>query len=183
MNILRIDSSARFQESITRKLADDLILELQTTRPTITVNTRDLAGGLPVLTADWVSANFTDPAERTNEQQAVLSFSDQLIAELKAAELVVIAAPIYNFSIPATLKTWIDHICRARESFRYTEKGPEGLITDRPVYIVMASGGVPIGSSMDYASPYLRQLFSFIGITNIHFITTDNFKEIVGAPA
>jgi FMN-dependent NADH-azoreductase len=93
--------------------------------------------------------------------------SDHLLRELDDADVIVITVPLYNFSVPATLKAWIDMVCRAGLSFRYTDNGPVGMLRDRPVYLVIASGGVPLGSAADFASGYLHHIFSFIGITDV----------------
>ena len=97
----------------------------------------------------------------------------ELIAELKAADVVVIGAPIYNFGIPAALKAWVDMIARARKTFRYTSEGPEGLLKGKKAYVVIASGGMPVDSDMDFATPYLRQVLGFIGITDVEVIAAD----------
>lgn len=170
MNILRIDGSARFSGSVTRQLADDVVSRLRTQNPEATVTQRELSDNLPLLNEQWVNANFTDPAERNDEQRAVLALSDSLVAELKAADVVVIGVPIYNFGVPAAVKAWVDLICRARETFRYTENGPVGILADRPVYLVTASGGVEIGGNMDFATSYMRHLFGFIGISDVRLI-------------
>jgi FMN-dependent NADH-azoreductase len=170
MNILRIDGSARFEGSVTRQLADEVIGRLRAENPGAYVTQRELSDRLSLLHEDWVNANFTDPAERTIEQRAALALSDRLVEELKAADLIVIAVPIYNFGVPAAVKAWIDLICRAGETFRYSENGPVGLLEDRPVYLVTASGGTPIGSESDFATGYLRHIFGVIGISDVRLI-------------
>jgi FMN-dependent NADH-azoreductase len=99
-----------------------------------------------------------------------LAASDEAVAAVEAADAIVLTVPMYNFSVPSVLKAWIDHLCRAGLTFRYTENGPQGLLADRPLYLVMASGGVPFGSPMDFASGYLRQVFRFIGIEDVRLI-------------
>lgn len=170
MNILRIDGSARFEGSVTRRLADAVIGRLRAENPDAHVTQRELSDGLPLVDENWVNANFTDPAERSVEQRAVLALSDRLVEELKAAETIVIAAPIYNFGVPAAVKAWVDLICRARETFRYSENGPVGLLENRRVYLVTASGGTPIGSEIDFATGYLRHIFGFIGIDDVRVV-------------
>ena len=91
--------------------------------------------------------------------------------ELRQADTLIIGMPIYNFSMPAALKSWVDLICRAGETFRYSETGPEGVLTGKKAYVVVASGGVPLGSPADFASTYLTQVLNFIGITDITFIS------------
>ena len=131
---------------------------------------RDLAKGIPFIDEQWITANFTPMEERTPEHKAQLSYSDSLVEELKIADHIVIASPIYNFSVPAVLKAWIDMIARARLTFRYTENGPEGLLNNKTAYLVVASGGVPIGSELDFASRYLKQVMTFIGIDKVEVI-------------
>jgi len=170
LNILEVQASARGAGSISRDLTADLIAALQDRHSNVDVARRDLASGLPFIDEAWVGANFTPDEERTNTHRQILSRSDDLVAELQKADIVVIGAPIYNFSIPAVLKAWVDMIARAQLTFRYTENGPEGLLKDKKVYVVVPSGGVPVGSAMDFATPYLRHALAFVGITDVEFI-------------
>ncbi len=173
-HILRIDASARHSGSTTRQLTDQLVTRLVEQGYGAAVTRRDLAVTPPaLLTESWVGANFTDDAERSDDQRAALALSDELIAELEAADTIVIGVPVYNFGIPAALKAWVDLIARARRTFRYTEAGPEGLLKGKKAYLVVASGGVPIGSDYDYASRYLLQLLAFVGITDVTVIAAD----------
>lgn len=170
-HILRIDASARNSGSTTRQLADQLVARLVEQGYGSAVTHRDLALTPPaLLTEAWVGANFTDDADRSDDQRAVLAHSDELIAELEAADTIVIGVPVYNFAIPAALKAWIDQIARARRTFRYTETGPEGLLTGKKAYLVVASGGVPVGSDYDFATGYLRHVLGFVGITDVTII-------------
>ena len=102
---------------------------------------------------------------------------DELVSELKNADVLVIGVPVYNFSIAATLKAWIDMIARARLTFQYTENGPVGLLEGKKAYLVVATGGVPIGGPMDFATPYLRHALSFIGITDVEIIAADRLNN------
>jgi FMN-dependent NADH-azoreductase len=173
-NILRIDASARNSGSTTRQLADQLVTQLIAQGYGADVVRRDLAITPPaLLTETWVGANFTDEAERSDEQRAALAHSDELIAELEAADTIVIGVPVYNFAIPAALKAWVDLIARARRTFRYTETGPEGLLKGKKAYLVVASGGVPVGSDYDFATGYLRHVLGFVGITDVTIIAAD----------
>ncbi|MBC00686.1 MAG: FMN-dependent NADH-azoreductase [Rhodobacteraceae bacterium] len=173
LTVLKVDSSARREGSVTRRLADRAIAELGEGGTEVTTIIRDVAAGLPVVDEAWVAANFTDPAERTAEQKARLALSDTLVAEVKAADVLLIGVPIYNFGIPAALKAWVDLIARARETFRYTENGPEGLLTDKRAILVLASGGTTVGSEIDFATGYLKHIMSFIGITDVTVIAAD----------
>ena len=173
-NILRIDASARTSGSTTRQLTDQLVARLVEQGYGAAVTIRDLAATPPpLLTENWVGANFTDETERSDDQKAALASSDELIAELEAADTIVIGVPVYNFTIPAALKAWVDLIARARRTFRYTEAGPEGLLKGKKAYLVVASGGVPVGSDYDFATGYLRHVLGFVGITDVTVIAAD----------
>jgi FMN-dependent NADH-azoreductase len=167
-HILHIDSSARSQTSVSRELTNDIVTQLGGTS-----THRDLAQALPQIDEAWLTANWSDANERTQEQSDLLALSDALIQELKDAQTLVIGAPMYNFSIPASLKAWIDLICRAGITFSYTENGPVGLLEGKRAIIVIATGGVPIGSSMDHLSDYMRTIMGFIGITDVTFIAAE----------
>ena len=123
----------------------------------IELTRRDLSKGIPLVDEAWINANFTAEEDRTAQQREALAESDALVAELRAADVVVIGSPIYNFGVPAALKAWVDMIARARLTFRYTAEGPKGLLEGKKAYVVIASGGVPVDSSVDFATPYLRQ--------------------------
>ena len=155
-NILEISASGRTQGSLTRQLTGELIDALGDQLGDANVTRRDLAAGLSFVDDQWIAANFTAPEDRSEEQRSALAESDALVDELRAADIVVIGAPMYNFSIPAVLKAWIDMITRARLTFRYSENGPEGLIKGKKAYVVVAAGGVAIDSAADFATPYLR---------------------------
>lgn len=167
--ILRIDTSARSSGSVSRDLTDRVIARF----PEATVTTRDLAPGLPLIDETWVGANFTPAADRTPDQRAVLALSDELIAEVEAADTLVIGLPIYNFGVPATLKAWVDQVVRAGVTFRYTENGPEGLLQGKRAIVIVASGGTQAGSEIDFATGYIRHVLGFVGITEVEFVTAD----------
>ncbi len=170
--VLRIDSSANNEASVTRRLADLFVQRLSERQP-IQVASRDLAAGLPFINGDWVAANFTDPAARDADKQAALALSDALVEEVRAADVLVIGVPIYNFSVPATLKAWIDQIARARVTFRYTENGPQGLLTGKKAYLLVASGGTQVGGAVDFATPWLKHVLAFVGITDVEIIAAE----------
>ncbi len=172
LNILRIDASARKDGSISRELAD-LYIDRIAERRAVRVETRDTSDGLPLVTQDWITANFTPDGDRTPDNRAVLATSDRLVDELKRNELLVISTPIYNFGIPAALKLWVDQVARAGLTFRYTDKGPVGLLDGKRAVILVASGGTKVGSDIDFATPYLRHVLGFIGITDVEIIAAD----------
>ena len=170
LNILHISASLKGEASISRQLAADLLDALEQRDGHVNIVHRDLADGLPFIDEEWVAANYTPADQRSGAQRDKLALSDELVAELDAADVVVIGAPVYNFSIPAALKAWVDMIARAQLTFRYTENGPVGLLEDRKTYVITPSGGVPVGSPVDFATPYLRHVLGFVGITDIAII-------------
>ena len=178
LRVLRVDASARQDGSISRRLADQLIASLQQCGHRIETARRDLTTtDLPYLDADWIAANFTPPEQRTKAQRAALAQSDQLVQELLGADLLVIGVPLYNFSIPAKLKAWVDLVARARLTFRYTDAGPEGLLKGKRAFLLLASGGVTADSAADFASAYLRHVLGFLGISDVTLIAADGLTQ------
>ena len=167
-HILRVDSSMRTEGSVSRNLADKLVERLSDGSTQVTE--RDLANGIELINENWIGSNFTDPADRSDEQKTSLATSDELVNELRAADTVVITAPVYNFHVPAALKAWIDMVARARETFRYTEEVPVGLLTGKKVYVVMTSGGTVLGAENDFVSGWLKYVLAFMGMTDVTFI-------------
>ncbi|MEQ8177747.1 MAG: NAD(P)H-dependent oxidoreductase [Amphiplicatus sp.] len=172
LKILQVNASARRSGSTSRRLSGELIGSLSDARETL-VTVRDLADGVPFVDEDWVGANFTPAENRTARQTATLSYSESLIEELEEADVIVIGVPVYNFSIPAALKAWIDLVTRARRTFQYTDKGPVGLLKNKRAVLVVASGGVTVGSDADFATKYLKFVLGFIGITDIEIIAAE----------
>lgn len=167
--VLRIDASARHEGSESRSLTQRIVDRLS---PDAIIH-RDVTSVIPAIDADWLTANWTPEDQRTDVQRDQLALSETLIDEIMTADTLVIGTPIYNFGIPATLKSWIDQIARAGVTFRYTEKGPEGLMTGKRAIIAIASGGTQVGSDIDFASGYLRHIMGFIGITDVQFVAAD----------
>lgn len=175
--VLEVSASARIEGSASRRLSGDLIAALDDRHEGVELIRRDLINGLPFVDEDWIEANFTPDEARTEKHRKALAFSDSLVAELSNADILVIGVPVYNFSIPAALKAWIDMIARARKTFRYTKDGPEGLLEGKKAYLVVATGGVPVGSPMDFATPYLRHVLAFVGITDVEVIAADKLNS------
>ncbi|MEK6217026.1 MAG: NAD(P)H-dependent oxidoreductase [Boseongicola sp.] len=171
-NILRIDASARRNGSVSRDLTGRIVDRFGA-NDTLNVATRDLADPLPLIDENWVNANFTAPNERSAEQTQRLSLSDNLVAELQVADVLVIGLPVYNFSVPAAFKAWIDLVARVGVTFRYTENGPEGLLGGKRAIIAVASGGTEIGSEYDFATGYVRHVLGFLGIRDVVFVAAD----------
>ena len=173
MRILRIDSSAKTETSESRRLADRIIDGLQANGKSPEVIVRDLNERLPQVDNAWIEANNTLADDHTDEQRKTLALSDKLVAEIEEADTLIIGVALYNFSISASLKLWIDLVCRARKTFAYLDGSPKGLMTGKKAIICFASGGTQFASDIDFASGYLRHILSFIGITDVTFISAD----------
>ena len=171
-NILKVDASARTTGSISRDLTQAIVDRYASAGET-QVMTRDLSEALPAVTEAWIGANFTAEAERSEEQRRTLALSDSLVDELEAADVIVIGLPIYNFSVPASLKLWIDLVARAGRTFQYTEYGPKGLLEGKRAIVAVASGGTEVGSEIDFATGYLRHVLGFLGIADVVFVKAD----------
>jgi len=170
LNILKIDSSSRQQSSVSRQLSKRLESRLVAENPNVEVVSRDVTNGLSPLSEDWIAANFTPADQRGEDQKKTLSLSDQLVSELKQADIILISLPIYNFGVPASLKAWIDLVARAGETFSYTEQGPQGLLHGKRAIVTVTSGGVPVGSPIDFATNFLTHVLGFIGITDVTYV-------------
>lgn len=164
MHLLHIDSSALGVQSVTRELSAAVVAHWREALPALQVTTRDVdADPLPHFTGRTLAK--TDPAETDTGQQ--------LLEEFMHADVVVIGAPMYNFGIPSTLKAWIDRIVVAGQTFRYTDTGPVGLVRGKTVVIASGRGGLYLDSPADFQEPYLRQVFAFLGITDITFVRAE----------
>ncbi len=175
MSILKIDSSARLQDSNSRIISHYLVEQLN--KPVVS---RDLVKEpLPLISASDLMDLHASNESASESYTQHLNLSNTLIQELMDADTLVLAAPIYNFSVPAVLKQWIDYVCRAGITFKYGEQGPVGLSKIKRAFIITASGGVPVGSPMDFASGYLEQICNFIGVQEVIHIDASGSK---GAP-
>lgn len=171
MNILQVNSSARREGSHSTRLATRLVERLREVDPEATLTVRDLAvTPHPVLDEAALSALFTPPTQRTPEQVTRIALDDALIAEVQAADVVVLGVPMYNFGVPAQLKNWIDAISRAQVTFRYTAGGPEGLLKGKKVYVALTRGGRYRNTPADTQVPYLQTVLAFLGMTDVHFV-------------
>ena len=176
-HLLHIDASAHFGTSTSRAASAKLVADLAPT----TVTRRDLtADPLPQITGDWADARLIPPEDRTPHQNDLLTLSDTLVAELQAADTIIIGAPLYNFSGPASLKAWMDLVARPRVTFRYTENGPIGLLEGKKAIVTIASGGVPVGSEMDFLTPHIKVFLAFLGITDVTVLAA---KDVVAKAA
>jgi FMN-dependent NADH-azoreductase len=171
MNILQINSSARSQGSESTRMADAIVARLVAATPAAQVSRRDLASQPhPVLDEATLGALFTPAAQRSPEQAARVALDDALIAQVQAADVVVIGAPMYNFGMTVQLKSWFDAIARAGVTFNYTATGPVGLLTGKKVYVAVARGGLHRGGPSDTQVPHLQVLLNFLGMTDVTFV-------------
>ena len=171
--ILHITASIRDGESVSRSLGNKLVDGLATKKGADVV-TRDLSkNDIPFIDAERFAANLAPYAERSDDQHQLAKIADELIEELKAADTLVFSVPIYNFSVPATVKAWADLVARAGTTFQYTANGPEGLLTGKKAYITAASGGTPVGSDMDFMTPWLKFFLGFLGIHDVELVAAD----------
>lgn len=171
MNILQINASLFGDAGQSSRLADEFVARLWATTPEATVTRRDLASDpVPHLSADTFQAALTDPAERSPQQQKDAALADELVNELKQADVLVVGLPMYNFNVPSTLKAWFDHVARSGETFRYTANGPEGLLKAERAYVFAARGGYYAGAGNDFQTPYIEQFLGFLGIKEVEFV-------------
>ena len=175
MKIVHIDASPRKGDSVTRKLSAQLVGRLAGNNGQVTY--RDVSEGLPFIDETKIAAYFTAPGERTDEHRKAIALSDTIVSELKNNDILVIGVPIYNFSMPASLKAWADLAARVGETFRYTATGPEGLLENKKAYIVIASGGTRVDSKIDFLTPWLRHFLGFIGIKDVTVISADALNQ------
>lgn len=169
--LLYIKSSIFGDNGNSSKLANHFIEQWQAKHPEGEVVVRDLiAEELPHMDGTVVTALRGDAAEHADEHRAILSLSDELVAELKAADEVVIGVPLYNFNIPSQMKSYFDLLARAGVTFSYTENGPVGLIGDKPVYLITTRGGLYRDSGNDFQIPFVKQFLSFIGLNSVEVI-------------
>lgn len=182
--LLRIDTSPLSSESsFSRHLTSEFVQRWQDSHSDSHVITRDLsATSIPPITAAWIAAAYAPAPSLTPAQREVLALSDELIAELKTADEYVLGVSMHNFSIPAVLKLWIDQIVRVGQTYAYVNGAPTGLLTNKKVTILVASGGVytpgTARAGMNFVEPYLRSLFATLGLTEITFIYASGTGQV-----
>jgi len=169
--ILHVISSPRGEASNSIKLGNAIIEKIKEQHSETAVTVRDLTNGpFPHLEEAHLNAFFTPVEQHTDENKEAIRHSNEAIKEIFDADILVIDAPMYNFSIPSTLKSWIDHIARAGITFRYTAEGPEGLIKGKKAYLAVTTGGVyssgPMASA-DFVAPYLKTVLGFVGVNDV----------------
>lgn len=181
--LLHVDSSP-LETSISRELAREFVKTWKSAHPTGTVLYRDLAANPPKpLDTAWIYSAFTPADARTPEQKAALAQSDELIAELLKADEYVISAAMHNFTVPSTLKLWIDQVVRVGQTFSYSAKGPEGLLKGKKATILTASGGIYAegtpAAAANFVDPYLKTIFGFIGITDLKVVSAGGASQLM----
>lgn len=176
-NVLRLSTSLFAEGGVSTGLSADLLKAFEEKGESFSTVHRDFAEqAIPHLDGAWLTALGTSVDERSEEQQAMVAYSDRLIAEVQAADTLVIALPMYNFTVPSMLKAWIDHIARAGVTFAYSETGPKGLLKDKKVYLVTAMGGVHDTPATDFLRPYMKLIMGFVGLDDIEVITASGLN-------
>lgn len=173
--LLVVHSSPKSSQSVTRDLTNEFVDKWQSANPEGKIIHRDVGiNPPPHLTEETIGAFYTPADQRSEAQNKALAVSDELIAELRIADEVVIASPMHNFTITSGLKTWIDQIARVGETFQYTETGPQGLLKDRPVYVITASGGDYRAHTsiafLNHQDTYLKVALNFVGLQDIRLV-------------
>jgi FMN-dependent NADH-azoreductase len=169
--LLKLNTSLFSTGGQSSRLADGFVDAWSENNAGATVIARDLAAEpVPHLTAERFGAFLAKPEERTADQQAVVSYSDALIDELRRADVIVLGLPMYNFGVPSMLKAYFDHIARSGETFTYSEKGPVGLLTGKKAYVFAARGGQYTGTPLDTQTAYVRNFLAFLGIADVEFV-------------
>jgi FMN-dependent NADH-azoreductase len=182
--LLHLDSSP-LETSISRELGREFVKTWKTAHADSTVIYRDLAVAPPKpLDATWIFSSFMPEASRTAEQTAALAVSEELIGELERADEYVIGVAMHNFSIPSTLKLWIDQVSRAGRTFSYGESGPKGLLVNKKATLLIATGGAyepgtPFGA-FNFVEPYLRAVLGFLGVTELNVINVGGTAALMG---
>ncbi|OMP77995.1 FMN-dependent NADH-azoreductase [[Flexibacter] sp. ATCC 35208] len=180
MRILHLITSPRKSQSYSAQLGNAIVEKLTAAHPGSTVVIRDLAAApFPHLEEAHIQSFFTPEENRSAEQVSAIAHSDEAIAELLAADVVVIGAPMYNFSITSNLKSWIDHIARRGKTFSYGANGPEGLVKGKKVYLAISTGGVYSEGMMkvyDYTENYLRAVLGFMGMTDVTVVRAEGLS-------
>jgi FMN-dependent NADH-azoreductase len=178
VKLLQVDASPR-RDSVSRQLTAHFVANWKNQFPHGKVIHRDLAkSSLPLISDDWIQGAFSNPQQHTSAHLEALEFSDTIIAEVQAADVIVIGDPMHNFSTSGRLKAWVDQLVRAGKTFAYGETGPKGLLSDRKVYVLTSRGGAYTPGTpfaeFDFQEPYLRRVLGFIGLTDVKFIHAEN---------
>lgn len=173
-HVLQLNNSIFGDHGQSSQLANRFLEQIKTTGTEVSVTQRDLAQApVPHLTGERFQAALTAPEERTEQQSQEAKLADTAIEELEAADVLLIAAPVYNFNVTSTLKAWFDHVARAGRTFQYTSNGPQGLLQGKTAYVFMTSGGQYAGTELDFQTPYIKHMLGFLGIADVHIIRAE----------
>ena len=175
MKVWHIDSSGRSEGSHSRRITNQFIDSLSR-KKVIETSVLNVGSGLPFLSDTMIQSYFTPDEQRTEEQKLALNASNEIVKSAKENDVWVIGVPVYNFSMPAAFKAFVDLLLRSKETFTYGENGPIGLLENKRVFIVVASGGTEIGSENDFLTPWLTHCLNFIGVTSIEYIKADKYS-------
>jgi FMN-dependent NADH-azoreductase len=181
--LLHLDASP-LETSVSRELAREFVTAWKTANPGGSVLYRDLAALTPApITQAWIHAAYTPADARTAEQNALLASSEELILELESADEIVIGVPMHNFSIPSSLKLWIDQVVRAGRTFAYDANGAKGLLQNKKATLLVASGGVyspeSPAAALNFVDPYLKAIFGFLGITDVRILSVGGVSQLM----
>ncbi|MBL6751082.1 MAG: NAD(P)H-dependent oxidoreductase [Nevskia sp.] len=169
--LLQINASIHAAAGQSTRLADQFVAAWRQRNPQAQIARRDVvADAVPHLTAERFGAFVAKPEQRSAAQRAVVDYSDALIDELKRADVIVLGLPMYNFGVPSQLKAYFDHVARAGATFRYTDKGPVGLLTGKKAYVFAARGGLYAGTPLDTQTSYVRNFLAFLGVADVEFV-------------
>jgi FMN-dependent NADH-azoreductase len=170
--LLQVNASINNSNGQSSQLANQFVAAFRERYPAAKIVVRDVAAAEPVphLDAERFGAFITKPEERSAAQHAVVAYSDTLIDDLKQADVIVFGLPMYNFGVPSQLKAYFDHIARVGVTFKYTDKGPAGLLTGKKVYVFAARGGLYAGTPLDTQTSYVRNFLRFLGMTDVEFV-------------
>ncbi|RUO78845.1 FMN-dependent NADH-azoreductase [Idiomarina tyrosinivorans] len=177
MNILQLDAGLFAEQSVTRQLTANIVANLQRRHPDAKVVQRDLIAQAPEhLSGEMLMAAGMDAEQRSEAQQQALALTEQLLEELFAADIIVVGAPMYNFTIPTQLKAWFDRVLQAGTTFKYTEQGPVGLLRNKKVIVASGRGGIYSegpAAALDHQESYVKAAFNFIGLDDIEIIRAE----------
>jgi FMN-dependent NADH-azoreductase len=175
--LLQLNASIHSEGGQSSQLASRFVQAFRERHPDARIVRRDLATDtVPHLSAERFAAFLSQPQTRSDAQRAVLEYSDALIDELRAADVIVLGLPMYNFGIPSQLKAYFDHIARAGVTFKYTAQGPVGLLGGKKVYVFAARGGLYAGTPLDTQTSYVRDFLRFIGIQQVEFVYAEGLS-------
>ena len=175
--LLQINSSLFSDQGQSSRLSNAFVERWRAQHPRGRLIYRDLAAEpVPHLTAERLQAFSTSPEERTPEQRAMAESADVLIDELRAADVIALGLPMYNFTVPSTLKAWFDHVARAGVTFRYTASGPEGLLGEKQLFAFTARGGKHLGTSADGQTNLVSSFFNLLGVSDITFVHAEGLN-------